>query len=153
MGRHSKKINALKERYDQARARRWAQQDRERPYMERMSAIYDANRYVLTDFYCTVCKKDCAGTAVKQVCNIRPRLPTAWYLGICPKGHRMIRRITDKDSDPYYDLSPFVARQRYELRDALLTPFDPRFKELYPEQYAKLFPNSLESGAEQNKQK
>jgi hypothetical protein len=65
-------------------------------------------------------------------------MPTAWYTGYCPNGHRMIRRITDKDSDPYYFMSDILKRQRYDLRDMLLTPDDPRFKELYPEQYKQL---------------
>lgn len=140
MGKNSKKINELKEAYDRARARRWAEQDRERPYMERVSAIYEASRFTITDFYCSVCKKDCTGTGYKQVSEIRFKRPTAWYVGICPKGHKLIRRITDKTTDPYYDLSPLIARQRYDMRDEILTPFDPRFKEIYPEQYAKLFP-------------
>jgi hypothetical protein len=50
----------------------------------------------------------------------------------------MIRRITDKSSDPYYVMSPFLQRQRYDLIDAFITPDDPRFKVLYPDKYAKL---------------
>jgi len=145
MGKNSKKINDLKERYDRARAIRRAKQDRERPYMERISAIYEAPRFIITDFFCPVCKRDCTGTGYKQICTIREIFPTAWYLGICPKGHRMIRRITDKSSDPYYDLSPVVARQRFEMRDALLTPDDPQFRLLYPEQWDKLMGSSLKS--------
>ena len=141
MGKNSKKINDLKERYDIARAKRWARQDRERPYMERISAIYEAPRFVVTDFFCPVCKKDCVGTGYRQVATIRERAPTAWYIGFCPNNHKMIRRITDKETDPYYDLSPLIARQRWEMRDMLLTPDDPRFKELYPDAYKKLFPN------------
>lgn len=141
MSKNAEKIKKLEERYDKIRADKWAEQERERPFKERVRAIIDAPRFVVTDFFCHVCKKDCVGTGYRQVCTIREKAPTAWYMGICPNNHRMIRRITDKDTDPYYDRSPLVARQRYELRDAVLQPNDPRFKELYPEAYKKLFPN------------
>ena len=131
-------IKRLKERYDRVRAEKEAKVEKERPFRERVASIFEAPRFVVTDFFCPVCKKDCVGTGYRQVCTIRPWAPTAWFMGICPKGHRMIRRITDKNTDPYYDLSPMVARQRWELRDAFLTPDDPRFKELYPEQWEKL---------------
>jgi hypothetical protein len=51
----------------------------------------------------------------------------------------MIRRITDKVQDPYYYQSLMLNRQRYNMRDDLLTPDDPRFKLLYPKQYEELF--------------
>ena len=139
--KNSTKIKRLIARYDQRRKEREIKDELERPFKDRIKAIYEAQRFVITDFFCPVCKKDVAGTGFKQMCTLRTDRPTAWYVSFCPKGHRLIRRITDKDTDPYYDLSPLVARQRYELRDDLLDPTDPRFKELYPEQFAKLFPN------------
>jgi hypothetical protein len=135
------RLRRLVARYEKRVHERRMREERERPFKERVQAIFEAPRYVITDFYCRQCNKDVSGTAFRQVCTMRQNLPTAWFVSICPKGHRIVRRITDKDSDPYYDLSPLVARQRFEMRDDLLDPSDPRFKILYPAQYAKLFPN------------
>ena len=128
-------------RYDQRRAERAAMERKMRPFKERIEAIMHAPRFTITDFWCDQCRKDVTGTGFKQVCAFREKLPTAWYTSFCPKGHRITRRITDKDTDPYYTRSLLVQRQRYDLRDLLLTPDDPRFKVLYPEAYAKLYPN------------
>lgn len=135
-------IKKLKDRYDRINTEKLAKEEKERPFKERIQAIFSAPRFIVTDFFCPVCKRDCTGTGYRQVQTFREWAPTAWYLGICPNGHRMIRRITDKETDPYYDLSPIITRQRYELRDALLTPDDPRFKILYPKQWEKLYGNT-----------
>ena len=131
-------IQKLKDRYNTAKRERQERSEQEQPLKDRMLDIFSADRNPITDFYCTQCKRDCTGTGYRQVCTVRPMAPTAWFLGICPKGHRMIRRITDKDSDPYYHLSPYIQRQRWEMADAFLTPDDPRFRVLYPEQYKLL---------------
>jgi hypothetical protein len=138
---NKKRLERLIRRYDQRRKEREERNERERPFKERVKDIFDARKFVITDFYCTVCNKDVSGTGFRQVCTIRQNFPTAWYVSWCPKGHKLVRRITDKDTDPYYELSPLVARQRWEMRDELLDPSDPRFKVIYPKQYAKLFPN------------
>lgn len=131
-------IQRLKDKYDVVRQKRQMQNLKDRPLMDRVKDIFDAALYVNTDFYCPVCKKDCSGPGYRRVCTLRPHSPTAWYIGYCPLGHRMIRRITDKNTDPYYDLSPIIKRQRYDMADALLTPDDPRFKILYPKQWDEL---------------
>lgn len=138
-------LSKLKARYDQARERRFKKQLEELPFKERVMDIFQAARFVTTDFWCNTCKRDCTGTGYRQVCVIRDTMPTAWYTGFCPKGHRMTRRITDKSGDPYYHLSDIIKRQRFELRDMLLTIDDPRFKEVYPEQYKKLMANGKET--------
>jgi hypothetical protein len=132
------KQRILRERYDERRRWREAEEAVQRPFKDRVKAIFDAPRFTVMDFWCNTCKKDCTGTGYRQVGTLRDRLPTAWFIGYCPRGHKMIRRITDKSSDPYYDSSFIIMRQRYELADALLTPDDPRFKLLYPKQYAEL---------------
>jgi hypothetical protein len=139
--KNSSKLKRLIARYDKRRKERELKDKLERPFKERLQDIFSANKFVVTDFYCPVCKQDVSGTGFRQVCTIRQNYPTAWYVSFCPSHHKIIRRITDKDTDPYYELSPLVKRQRYELRDDLLDPTDPRFKVLYPEQFAKLFPN------------
>lgn len=133
-----KLIKKLENRYDQRQKERREKEEAERPLKERLLDIFSADRDPVTDFYCKPCKQDCQGTGYRQVCTVRRFAPTAWFLGICPKGHRMIRRITDKDSDPYYHLSPFVARQRLEMADDFLTPDDPRFRVLYPDKWEEL---------------
>lgn len=145
---NKRRLSRLIKRYEQRRQEREWRKEKERPFKERVEAIFSAPKFVVTDFYCKQCRKDVAGTGFRQVCTIRPQYPTAWFVSICPSGHRIVRRITDKDTDPYYDLSPLIARQRYEMRDDLLTPEDPRFKILYPAQWEKLFGSSLKSGVE-----
>lgn len=125
-------------RYEARRKERAAKEAKERPFKDRVRAIMEAPRFVITDFWCDHCRKDVSGTGFRQVCVIREHAPTAWFVSLCPKGHRLVRRITDKDTDPYYSRSMLVARQRYDLRDDLLTPDDPRFKILYPKQWAEL---------------
>lgn len=129
----------LEAHYELLRERREAIAERERPFLDRLKAIMDAPRFATVDFWCTQCKKDCTGMGYRQVCTILPKYPTAWFLGFCSKGHRMIRRITDKDRDPYYFQSLFLMRQRSEMELDLLTPDDPRFKTLYPKQWEELY--------------
>jgi hypothetical protein len=127
----------LKDRYDLVRKLRLEQRDKERPFFERMESVFEAPLITRTDFWCNVCKRDCSGNGYRQVflSTSRPKMPTAWFKGHCPLGHIVIRRITDKNTDPYYDLSFNLQRQRYDLKDDLLTPEDPRFRVLYPKQY------------------
>ena len=138
MSKKKNLIQRLKDRYDDAEASRLLQEELARPFNERMEAIFTAPRYCTTDFWCNICKRDCSGTGYRQVCTVRHTLPTAWFVGYCPLGHKMLRRITDKDTDPFYDFSEMIQRQRYELQDAFLTPDDPRFRVLYPKQYKEL---------------
>lgn len=135
------KIKGLVNRYDERRKEREERHKLLEPFVDRVNEIRQAPRVTKSDFFCTVCKKDFSGIAFKQVSSIRPMLPTAWFIGTCPKGHRALRRITDRLTDPYYDMSLMVARQRAEMAEAFMDPSDPRFKELYPEAYARLFPN------------
>ncbi len=134
----TEKIKELVNRYDQRRAERLERHKILEPFVDRLNEIKEAPRTTKSDFFCMTCKKDFSGIAFKQVSAIRPMLPTAWFVGKCPKGHRTLRRITDKNSDPYYDMSLMVARQRADMADAFLDPSDPRFKILYPRQWEAL---------------
>jgi hypothetical protein len=144
MNKRKSLIQRLKDRYDRAEAERAIKAELERPFRERVEAIFTAPRYCTTDFWCNTCKRDCSGTGYRQVCTVREKLPTAWFVGYCPKGHKMVRRITDKDTDPFYDFSEMIQRHRYEMKDAFLTPDDPRFKLLYPLQYKELMKKQTE---------
>ena len=142
VSKRRKTVKQLQDRYDEARALRAKKEAREKPVLDHIKLVVEAPRHTTNDFWCNICKRDCTGTGVKQVRTLPNRLPVAWYLGVCPLGHRMIRRITDKDTDPYYWQSLVLWRQRAEMADMLLTPDDPRFKELYPKQYEELTKNA-----------
>lgn len=132
-------LQSLINRYDKRRKERAEKEARERPFKDRVDAIFSAPKFTKMDFWCKTCKKDCTGTGYRQVSIIRSRFPTAWFVGFCPMGHKVMRRITDKGTDPYYNLSFMIKRMRYERRDDLLTPDDPRFKVLYPKQWEELY--------------
>ena len=134
----------LRDRYDQAVAKRAAEKAAMQPFLDRVEAITHSPRFTTTDFWCATCQRDCQGTGYRQVSTIRERWPTAWFVGYCPTGHKVLRRITDKNTDPYYDSSYMVKRMRFTLRDDLLTPEDPRFKVLYPRQWEELYGKSQE---------
>lgn len=138
----TEKIKELVARYDQRRAERKERHKILEPLVDRVNEIREAPRATKSDFFCVTCKKDFSGIAFKQVSSVRPMLPTAWFVSWCPAGHRALRRITDKDTDSYYDQSLVVQRQRYDLRDAFLDPSDPRFRLLYPNAYTKLISNN-----------
>jgi len=133
-----KLIKKLQKRYEMLTKKRADRMERERPLRERAEVIFSAPRVIITDFWCQKCKRDCSGVGFRRVCTSRKLLPTAWLEGICPKGHIIMRYITDKEEDPYYNLSLMVQEQRYKMADDLLTPNDPRFKEVYPKQWAEL---------------
>jgi hypothetical protein len=132
------RLQALADRYDRRRREREERRKLLEPFVDRVNEIRSAPNVTKSDLYCTVCNRDFSGIASKQVSSVRTMLPTAWYVGKCPKGHKAIRYITDKLDDPYYNLSLLVARQRYDMRDDFLDPSDPRFKVLYPEAYKRL---------------
>lgn len=138
MSKNSSKLKKLIRHYDRRIKEREKENERMAPYRDRVQAIFDAPQVTKTDFWCNKCKRDCNGVGIRQVCTLRPEFPTAWFLGFCPKGHRVIRRITDKDSDPYYYQSAMLKRHRFERELDLLTPDDPRFKQLYPKQYKEI---------------
>jgi hypothetical protein len=138
-GKCMDKIEKLKKRVDGRREDRERRKSMDAALRARQRDIDDAPDCVLHDFWCTRCKADFSGMGWKQTRKSTP--PIAWYVGICPKGHEAIRRITDKADDPYYRLSLLVRRQRVDMEDDFLTPDNPRFKQLYPEQYKKLISN------------
>ena len=113
-----KLVGRLKERYDKALERRQKERAENQWFHDRVQQIFGAPRFVKTDFWCKQCKRDCSGTGFRQVCTVREWGPTAWYVGYCPNGHKMLRYITDKPWDPYYTQSHNLKVQRWQLRDA-----------------------------------
>lgn len=89
-------------------------------------------------WWCDQCRQDCDGPGFKEIRWPVGDLWFAFYRGFCPKGHMLVRRITDKMTDPYFFKSRVIQREQAEHADEMLTPNDPRFREVYPEQWADL---------------
>ena len=68
----------------------------------------------------------------------------ACYVARCPLGHEARRNITDRFTDPYYYESESLRREQWKYRDVFLTPADPRFKTVYPVQWARLEKERME---------
>jgi len=62
-----------------------------------------------------------------------------WFIAKCPKCKtECVRYGTDKHLDPYFRKSKKMRIERDKYRDDLVQPSEPRFKSLYPEQWAKM---------------
>lgn len=108
--------------------------------MERERAIADALAFVPNlEFWCRTCKKDFVGAGYKEsrMLPVEDRTKIGWWYGYCPKRHRAIRRITDRQFDPYYRESFLVLRQAIDFADDLMGPNDPRFAVRYPKEYER----------------
>lgn len=106
---------------------------------ERRDAILKSPTYVQTEFWCNHCAKDFDATGHKEV-RVPPKgVWFAYYVGICPKGHHALRYITDVLTDPYFYKSVRIKIQQGRYADEMLQPWQPRFKQIYPLQYAKLY--------------
>ncbi len=107
--------------------------------MERRNDIAAAPTYVQTDFWCDTCHRDFSTTGHKEIRVPKVGVWFAYYVGICPCGAHGIRYITDRLRDPYWYKSKIIKIQQGIYADAILQPWQPRFKQLYPEQYRKLY--------------
>lgn len=143
-------IDKLEKRVESNREQRARDATLGAEYRERMKLIQETPDHLPMGFWCTTCESDFEGMghkcddlygydldSGKLYATGTPR-PRAWYAGICPEGHRAIRRITDKLTDPYYWQSEVLKRQRVQMADDLVQPDDPRFAKLYPEQWRKM---------------
>lgn len=104
----------------------------------RVKEIKNAPERVRTSFFCDQCDADWDGPGYKQV-----RWPTyslwyAYYIGYCPKRHPCVRRITDKFNDPYFYKSYIIRKEQARMSDDLLPDWHPRFKYVYPKQWAEM---------------
>ncbi len=107
-------------------------------FAERVRMIREAPRRTATEFWCATCDRDFSCVDALKMVGSNRDIPYAYYEGMCPMKHLAKRHITDKHLDPYYHLSAMVKQQRYDMRDDLLTPADPRFRIVYPKQWAQL---------------
>lgn len=105
----------------------------------RQNEIKNAPHLANHSFFCDACERDFDGVGVKVVRIPKGSVWFAYYVGICPCGAHAIRRITDKLSDPYYLKSEKIRREQGMFHDDMLEPAHPRFRQLYPKQYARLF--------------
>lgn len=140
-----KQAERLQERIEKNRAARQSAIEKSRPYREREREVNEAPKIVpRMDFWCQACgeydrtKGDIVAVARKQSWHPSGGLPSARYAGECPKGHLVLRFITEKNRDPYYRQSEKMHRERKAAADDLLQPNDPRFRQVYPAQWERL---------------
>ena len=99
-------------------------------------------------FWCDECARDCSGPGYKEIRVRSGDIWFAFYRGFCPVGHRVLRRITDKLADPYFFRSQNVRRDQANHADDFLTPDNPRFREVYPQEWADLKEREAWEGSE-----
>jgi len=93
--------------------------------------LEEAPNSTQTDFFCRTCNKECIAIGYKRIHHDGQ----GTYLAQCPNGHGVVRYINNKWRDPYWELSPRVRRDRLKHADDMLTPNDPRFAKVYPQQW------------------
>lgn len=125
------RIEKLKKRIDSNKEERDAYRKMYDRLQENVRMIADAPDKTRYPFWCNECASDFMGIGTKVVRKLKGRLPIAWYVTFCPQHHKCIRRITDRNNDPYFAKSFIVKRDRQRYKDDLLTPQDARFWLLY----------------------
>lgn len=129
----------LRKRIEAKREERARYEALEKERRDRERVVREAYDHTPMQFWCDECERDyeTIGHKVVQEEN-RFHLLRAYYVGICPASHRNIRRITDKQGDPYYHKSIMLRRQRIDMADAMLQPHDPRFRVVYPDAWRRI---------------
>lgn len=137
----------LQKRVEARRAERERYDAIEKDRTERQRLYDTAFDSTPMQFWCDTCEADFE-TIGHKTCRTRLDLNTgrstvihpiqAYYFGYCPAKHRAIRRITDKEGDPYYRKSLMLRRQRIDMADAMLQPHDPRFRIVYPQAWKRM---------------
>jgi len=129
------KLSRLKKLVDDNYEERERERSRVMKRDERSKIIAEATDWKLTEFFCVKHQLDFTKIGRKEVNGDR-----AVYKADCPKclsepnytfTKRCERYITDRHKDPYYNNSLIIRKQRFEARDDLLQPGDPRFNMLY----------------------
>jgi len=125
-------IRELIEGQEKRAADRKYHQDKEKLLRERDELIADSKPFVLTDFYCDKCKKDFKGQAIKQVeLDWYANQRIAYYKSKCFRGHWVIRLITDKYKDGFYQRSKLVFLDRGNHFNDTVQPHETGFNLLY----------------------
>jgi hypothetical protein len=141
MDNHS---DTLRKRVKRNREERAADKRRIEREQLRYQEYQDAPEQTQMGFWCRACNADFEAPALKTFamgfdvdkgCAYAILPLFAFFVGHCPKGHKAIRHISDKHTDPYYMESAMLKQQRLALADDLLQPDDPRFRIKYPQQW------------------
>lgn len=141
------KIDKLKARVDKNREGRQRAATADERANARQRSVDKAPATQEMDFYCPECVAHyflVGRKVVEHGYNVTtgqsyPVSPVrASFVARCPKkGHSLRRYITDAWMDPYLN-SPILRHQAWLMRDELLQPSDPRFKTVYPKEWAKM---------------
>lgn len=127
-------LERLKNRVERRHEERKRIKERESQLYDRINTIKSTAEFVhSTGYYCNSCHRDVEARGHKVVYK-----EYAWYKGKCVCGAILIRRITDKSSDPYYRKSQVVLRQSERSKLDLISPDDPLFQVIYPKQWEKI---------------
>jgi len=125
---HHPHIRDLIQRQEKNVEDRNIHRNREKEKEERNKDIIEENGIELKEFWCNECSLDFAQIAYKQVDNWGLN---ACYKGKCECGKWVIRYITDKNRDPYWNESDkTVALSRVNAED-LLQPHQSGFNLMY----------------------
>lgn len=107
--------------------------DREKERSERNDLIKDSKIITATDFWCHKCKKDFKAMAIREVetdwTNTNQLI--AFYKSKCDKGHWVIRLITDRNRDGFFQRSKLVALDRGNHYADILQPWESGYELLY----------------------
>lgn len=86
---------------------------------------------MIISFFCKKCDVD-----LDEDASINENRYGKWFEGRCPKcKSKIIRYITDRDKDPYYQLSKNVIINRERYRKDLIQPGEEGFQTYYKKQY------------------
>lgn len=128
-------VTQLKERLD-GNKREKEEEQRNQQAIAIRPELALAPRYEVNAYWCTMCLRDYDATG-KLLIEGHGRNQSGVYVSECPDGHKNYRYVTDKTNDPYFTRSRRVQADRSRYADDFLNPHDPRFKQLYPEQWKR----------------
>jgi hypothetical protein len=129
-----REIERLTRILSKRRAEREAYRLEEQMKGARDKEIETASQYTKNcEFWCEECQLDFTAWGFKCVESdwTIPNWRIAYYKGKCPKGHKAIRRITDKPLDPYFIKSLILKKQRVDYKRDILQENDFGFNMLY----------------------
>lgn len=94
------------------------------------------------DFYCMACAIEFDAPAYK---SWNEATATGSWISFCPIcGNHVARHITDRTTDPYYEMSAKIRQDRSQFEADMLRPEQYGFKTLYPDAYDRYFDSVAE---------